>query len=389
MKKIIALLLVLCLSLALFACGSKDKNTPTPPAPDTPTASTDTGTPPELPTDSTAGYASDDVDWFARDKYHFVYAFTAPSPLVDTMMNAWKVLGNVYNFDVAESTGNGDAEAYVQNLEVMANQGNVDGFFMDCDPTIQNRVIELLDEFNLPFVCMFNPMYDSSGAAIAPTLALDQYQSGYDSLQWLIDNQKTYWPGDVDPATIGLLNLDWSTSPPLHDRCVGATDAFKKAFPGNTNIFDADGVTAGNINAEVGYNLTSQIVAAHTEIKYWFADACVEDFAQGAARYFETLTTQDNILLTDVGSVMLAIEWDSGYDGAWKACYAISDYAYAGPAALGLIALADGRATPATLWPERRAAGDKATIWIAESSIVTKDTYKEYLTGIDKKYGAQ
>jgi ABC-type sugar transport system substrate-binding protein len=305
------------------------------------------------------------------------------------MMNAWEVLGGVYNFKVDRMSGEGDMEAYVQGLEVLADRGGVDGFFLDADPTIHNRVYELLEEFELPYVCMFNPITDGSGAALAPTLALDQYQSGYDSVAWLIEHYTDYWGDSVDTGEIGLINLDWSTSPPLHDRCVGATDAFTDGFPGNGNIFDGDGVTLGNINNEVGYNLTSQIVTAHTEVKYWMVDACVEDFAQGAARAAETLGRDEStFLITDVGSVMLAIDWDAGYEGSWISCYAISDYAYAGPAALGLIALVDGRATVETLWPERRAPGDKATVWIAESSIVTKDTYKEYLTSIDGKYGA-
>jgi hypothetical protein len=119
-------------------------------------------------------------------------------------------------------------------------------------------------------------------------------------------------------------------------------------------------VTIGHINSETGYELASQFISANPDVEYWIIIGCVEDYSQGAARFVETMSSQDKILITTVGSVILPIEWDSGYDGAWKSCYAIADMSYAGPAACGLIALADGRATFDTLWPERRAEGDLA-----------------------------
>jgi ABC-type sugar transport system substrate-binding protein len=145
----------------------------------------------------------------------------------------------------------------------------------------------------------------------------------------------------------------------------------------------------GKFTLEEGYDLTAQTATAHTEVKYWLVSSCLENYAQGAARAAESLGRDSDFLISDVGSVMLPMEWDSGYNGAWKTCYAISDYAYAAPAAMGLIALADGRATPETLWADRRAEGDKASIWIAESSMVTKDTYKDYFVSVDKKYGVE
>jgi len=81
------------------------------------------------------------------------------------------------------------------------------------------------------------------------------------------------------------------------------------------------------------------------------------------------------------------MEWDDGYDGSWKTCYAISQIAYCAPASLGLIAMADGRATKESLWADLRNPKDACTIWIADSSMVTKEDYKEYFASIDEKYG--
>ncbi len=378
MKKILALALAMLMALSLFACGAGGGGGNEP---GSNVASNDT--PQEDLVDSGAGFPTDDVDHKARDTYEFVYAFTASSALTDSMMNSWALMEDQYNFTVTESSGEGDQEAYMQNLEVVLGRG-IDGVFLDCDPTIHTRCLELLEEFGTPFVCMFNPMTNDDGAAIAPALALDQYQSGYDAIQYYCEHYQEWW-GEVDSSKVGLLNLDWTTSPPLTQRCEGAADAFLATFP-EGQVVQADGVTIGNINAEVGYDLASQSIAAHPEIEYWMIIGCVEDYSQGAARYIETLPSQDNFLITTVGSTLLPTEWDSGYQGAWKSCYAIADMAYAGPAACGLIALVDGRATVETLWLDRRAEGDLATIWIADSMIMTYDNYAGYMQSYNSEY---
>jgi hypothetical protein len=48
--------------------------------------------------------------------------------------------------------------------------------------------------------------------------------------------------------------------------------------------------------------------------------------------------------------------------------------------------MADGRATMETLWQERRAPGDTATIWLVNSVFVTRDTYKDYLADVNAKF---
>ena len=155
--------------------------------------------------------------------------------------------------------------------------------------------------------------------------------------------------GEVDSSEVGLLNLGWSTSPPFVERLDGSETAFKEYFPDGT-VIEGDGVTVGSLDAETGYNLTSQFMTANPDIKYWIIFGCVEDYAQGAARYAETTSNPDNILITCSGSNILPLEFESGYEGSWKVCYAVSDISYAGPAAVGLIAIVDGRATEESLW---------------------------------------
>jgi len=394
MKKFFAILLVVCMVFALAACGKTETpSTSNPPAPSqAPPGNSpaqgggQTGGGQDISepvrAGGSAGYITDDVDHFARAPYNFIYAYYDDSPLVDDTFRSFQMLESVYNFKVTRISGDESPETYMQNIEVLIDRGDVDGFFIDTDPQFQNRLLAVLNESGIPYMNMYTAFFDANGACVTPTVGLYQWQSGYDCMKWLTDRYMDYW-GDVDTSTIGLLNIDFSVVPDLVERTVGIEAAFREAFPGNENVFVVDGLTGGTVSTEVGFDLTTQTVTANSHVQYWLVGSCLENYAQGAARAAEALHREHEFLITDVGSPILVSEWDSGYDGPWVTCYAIAQLAYVAPATLGLIAMADGRATKETLWENERAPGDVCTIWIAESAMVTRDTYREYLASVD------
>ena len=382
-------MLIVCLALSLAACGK----TTTPEPSVSPSQEASSAPPPSAAPSSSsapasggsAGYVTDDVDYFAREPYNFIYAYYDESPLVDDTYRSFESLTSVYNFNVTRVSGDESPETYMQNIEVLIDRGDVDGFFIDTDPQFQNRLLAVLNDSGIPWVNMYTAFFDENGACVTPTVGLYQWDSGYDTMKWLADNYKTYW-GDIDTSQVGLLNIDFSVVPDLVARTEGIEYAFREAFPGNENVYYVDGLTGGTVSTEVGYDLTTQTVSAHLDVKYWFAVSCLENYAQGAARAAEALNREHEFLISDIGSPILVSEWDSGYDGPWVSCYAIAQIAYVAPATIGLIAMADGRATKESLWENERAPGDICTVWIAESKIVTKDDYKEYMESIDAKW---
>ena len=376
MKKICAVILVLIMALAFAACGG-DKSS----SDDSSSGNVTTGG--DVAAGGRVGYYDDDVDHFARDTYDFTYCYTATNAFNDSVISAWERMGKKYNFTLSQMCGENDAEAYVQGIEVACNRGT-DGLFIDCDPTISSRVYELLEELEVPYVCILQPLTDEDGHNLAPCVMLDQYRSGYDSVSWYGENYPEYW-GEIDETTVALLNINYSTNPALAERLVGSKAAFKEYFPDGA-VYEVDGVTVGAMDAEAGYNLTSQIMSAHPEVEHWIIFGCVEDYAQGAARYVETTPNPDSVLITNSGSNLLPLEFESGYDGPWKVCYAVSEISYAGPAACGLIALVDGRATADTLWSDLRAEGDLATNYIADPIMVTIDNYATFKEDMYKLY---
>ena len=403
MKKVISVLLALVLMLALFACSNKTDTAPSaapssaaPASAAAPSAAPSSAAPASAaPADTgvvdltknadEVGFFKSGVDPNSRKTYNLVHMYPMTLLLFEKMTECFNHYGKELNCKVTPSTTENDMDKFVQQIQTFADQGDVDGFLMVIDPPTKDRILEVLDETKIPYMVWCNSMRDDSGSEITPCVGLEQKEASAITVQWLFDNYKTYW-GDIDTSQIALMNIDTSLSVDLRDRGIGAEEKFNELIPNNAGIFYIDMLT--DFSQDYSFNQSSAVFSAHPEIKYWFSTNCVEMNSQGVARAVETLGIEDKVLITDVGSDILCSEWDTGYNGSWKACLAISNYLYAAPALSALVALVDGTTTWDALWTDKRAPGDKYTFYSAESSMVTKDTYKEYFNGYAKLAGA-
>ncbi|NLT15332.1 MAG: sugar ABC transporter substrate-binding protein, partial [Clostridiales bacterium] len=243
-----------------------------------------------------------------------------------------------------------------------------------------------LDETGLPYIDILNSVRDESGSAVVHCIGMEGITIGREMTKWLFDNSEKYFGKKIDTAKLGLINYTFSPNKDFHDRFEGNLAMFQELAPGNTNIFEADGVTGG-LNEETGYNLASAILAAHPEVEYWFIPACLELYAQGAMRAAESLGMQDRVLITAVNSEVLTALWDSGYEGCWVSCVASAPYQYAAPALSGIVSLLNGTETIDSLWSSIRKPTDKLTFYEIGTEIVTKDTYKDYFEFVRKESG--
>jgi hypothetical protein len=333
------------------------------------------------------------IDYKSGKKYKFVFLSDDDQLLQQQMFTAYQSLQDKYNFEVEYLPSGGSDDEFVQNLQMLVDRGDVDGLILETGSYMGDVCLPILEKSGIPWINQFTEFYDKDGNVATPTCIIPQYQSGWDSLEWICQNYKNYW-GDVDKNEIGLINLDFSTSAPLHDRTIGITDCFKNYITNSdSNIFVVDTYALGQdhwMTMQGGYDPVSTTVSSHPEIKYWMVSSCLEYYAQGAARAAEDLGLNDNMLISDVGSPMFEDEVANGYEGAWKCCVCINNYAYATPIVLGLRAICDGRATEETLWPSLHnyfSDNDKYGTWRAEYKVVTADDYQEYEDEIQKKYG--
>ncbi|MCL2200811.1 MAG: substrate-binding domain-containing protein [Oscillospiraceae bacterium] len=388
MKKVVALLIAAAMAFSVIACASDAPGDAAPPVEEAqPSVNNGAGT---ITVDvsegaNSIGFFLDDVDPQSRRTYDVVWSFMRPMPLMQNIGDALVELEDILNVNIIHYNADGDIDALIQNIEIFAAQG-VDGFIIVIDPTASERIKEVLDNTGIPYIAMLNSVRDENGRAIVPGVGLDGYQAGRIKTQWLYDNYRTYW-GEIDTARLGLLNFNFSPNVDFNDRYLGALSMFQELFPGNTNIFSADGV-AGRLDEQTGFDLASAILATNPDVEHWFIPACLEHYAQGAARAVESLGMQDRVLITTTGSDILSAAWDSGYDGAaWVSCIGIHALQYAAPALCALVALMNGTATPDTLWSGLRAPGDLYTFFYVELEIVTRDTYQDFFNRIRAEAG--
>ncbi len=394
MKKAISILIALLLIFTLFACNkpAEPETSPgeTSAAPSVqPSAPQETAAPESQapgtsgPVDVSAnedaiGFFPSGVDPYSRDTYEIVFAYPRNMTLMQNLTDRLEEFSEKLNYNLTTTTGDGDIDIYLQNIEVMA--AKTDGFITNPDPATSERIVEVLNETGAKYMIMLNSVRDENGKALLPCATLDGFASGEAEVQWLYDNCKTYW-GEIDTSKIGLLNINWSANVDLASRFDGALAKFKEILPDNDAIFDCDGVT-GKMDAETGYNMTTPIFSANPDVEYWFVTSALEMYAHGAARAAESLNIDDRVLITCVGSDILREEWDNGYEGCWVSCVAVSDYLYVAPTISALVALLDGTATPESLWQSKRGPDENYTIYYIRNEIVTKDTYQAYYDGI-------
>jgi ABC-type sugar transport system substrate-binding protein len=290
----------------------------------------------------------------------------------------------VFNVKITDYCANSDIDEMIQNIEIFADQG-YDGYILVIDASANMRIKEVLDDTGLPYIDILNSVRDESGSAIVHCIGMEGVTIGREMTKWLFDNYKSYW-GEIDTSKLGLLNFTFSPNKDFQDRFDGNLEMFQELAPGNTNIYDADGVTGG-LNEETGYDLASAILAAHPEVEHWFVPACLELYAQGTMRAAESLGMEDRVLITAVNSEVLSALWDSGYEGCWVSCVASAPYQYAAPALSGIVSLLNGTETVESLWSSIRKPSDTLTFYEISTEIVTKDTYLDYFEYVRSESG--
>jgi len=387
MRKTISIALLLVMSVAFIAACGDNGDTEAPQAPPPPAGNGDAA--PVTAVGPEVGTLAEDVDHHGRRTYTIVYAHFQDSILQQQMYEAYRNLESRFNFELIRMSGQEDTEMFVTNLEVLLDRGDIDGFIIETTNAEQHPVLMRMNASGIPFINQFTEYFDADGRVITPTVGLPQHYVGHAAMTYLIDNRQTFW-GDVDSDNFGVIGICFSVSPALYDRTQGFLDAFRDAFPGNENVFYIDTFAGGPahwFSLEGGYEPTVQTIAANPHVTHWFVGGTVESYSAGAARAAETLGRDDTMLVTTVGHPLIVDEWEAGYDGAKRAVMAISNYAYATPVILGLIALIDGRATPETLWPQHRADGDLAAVWPATFGIITRENYASFLEEMETRYG--
>jgi ABC-type sugar transport system substrate-binding protein len=402
MKKALAVLLALLMALTLFACNTAQPSaSPSPsasapaatsaapsasaPASASPSAAAASAAKDPSETSDELGFFKSGVDPASRKTYNILFAYPYTLLLFTNLATTLGEIAPRLNIKVTTTTGEHDVDKYLENITTMADQKLIDGIVIIFDSSAIQRIHEVCTETGLPFVALLNADRDpDTQSEVAPCVGSDDYQVGETETQWLYDNYSKYWT-DADKTQIALISTNASVRPNLNLRAQGSEAKFKELLPGN-KIFQLD--MTQDVTQDAAFNQASALFSAHPEVKYWWVTNSIETHAQGVARAIETVGVQDKVLMVDVGSDILTSEWDTNYDGCWKACLATSNYQYMSAAACAVVSMLDGKSTPESLWASQRAQGDKCTFLNLPNQMITKDTYKDYFNNFAQMAGA-
>ncbi len=344
--------------------------------------------------DTSSSYVSDMVGFFDsgyyytnNPEYSVMYMMSAEGNIYNAFRNSFKSWADKLNCTYDDFSSRGDNDLFLESLETYTLAGT-DGFLLDADSALYPRISELMTELNVPWMSCMTQALDDNGQKAHPAVIYDNYDIGAKMAQWTIDYAKKTWP-DADPAEIGMLSLDFSIAPALHDRTVGAQDVWNEAYPDQeSNFYVGDGVS-GPLDSNTAYVLSSAAFASDPDIQYWLICACIDDYANGAAQAAEAAGIDDRCVVVTCGGTPLMEQWDAGQESCWKAAL-YTDYAlYSEPMICGLYAMMNGDATAETLWPEwiNKNAGDTYASVQLPMVFITQGNYTEYLEWVDSYTG--
>ena len=389
MKKIMALLLAIIMATFLFSCSSNNTTSETSesaaaaseePSSDTSEAisepaSADTSS--DTATESTVGYVTDDVDYFARDAYHVTYLYAVSVPLTAKTGEKLEVLAEKMNFTLTQMDANYDLGKFVDCIEQEIGTGT-DGFIFSPQTDVMQREDELCKEAGLPYVSLMTPYLDEEGNNQCPTVQFDGEEAGGMLADWAVENYSNYFD-DVDLESIGFMVMGFSVDQTFINRSDGFMNELKAIRPDlESNIIYVDCIDGG-FSTESGYNKAAATISAYADIENWVIFAVSEEFNLGACRAVEAAGKADDCIVISTGCDAVFLEWDDGNSPEWVATIPVYCTDLAVGCAAGIIALIDGRATSETLWEELKRPNDICAMYNLELQVVTPDTYNDFI----------
>ena len=356
MKKVLAMLLSILMIFALFGC--------TPGADDT---SAEPST-----SDVTS---SDSAATDSPEPYQIVYL--CPSYTIEWCLGMVTQIAKFeqsYNFKLTAAEGEFDNEKYITTLETLCDEG-VDGFILMTMPELQQRAYEICTEAGIPFIYDAIAFTGADGKLFAAGAEMNAIDFGAQCGQWFVDNYENYWT-NVDSATLGYIDVTYSSMQSMIERTKGAHDIFTAAFPDCDNLFVAD-LVGTNTSTEVAAGLVGPILASNPDIEHWVIIGVQDIYAQGATRACEEAGFDvSKALIISVGGENLVPEWDSGYEGMWVAADYCSPIMFTIDELPALMSVVTGEKTVKDLWPDWKLNGNEFASLKLSGTMVTKDTYK-------------
>ncbi|MDR0861372.1 MAG: substrate-binding domain-containing protein [Oscillospiraceae bacterium] len=385
MKRILAMMLVIIMALALFACGGTGGDTGSG---DSGGGNNGPAVASEAPKDDTkewpeaAGFFDATYDYSKAKKFKVGYLVSASSFLYDEFDKAfvdWAARMNI-NYTGMWAPAAASVDEYMSGIETFVDQG-YDGFLLDADVTLYPQVSALCDSLGIPWISCMGQAREAeqymfgnqriAGRLLSPNAGFNNTQFGVDMVDKLVEWKEEAWP-DVPWEKVGVISIDFSFSPQLHERTDGAEIRWAEISglgeynPDSTinppNFFIADTIS-GTLDQVTAQNLVVQILSNPGDVEIWLVAGAIDDFAMGAANAAENLGITDKVCSVCIGGSSLPPQWDVGTFTSWRYAEFTAQSVYAEPLIAALWSMMAGQATREELWPEWVKIWDKGDVY--------------------------
>lgn len=358
-----------------------------------------------------AGFFDPNFDYTQYKTYKVGYLIPAPNFLYDEFDKAfadWAKRMNI-NYTGMWAPSASNADEYLSGLQTYIDQG-YDGLLLDPDSALYPRIVEILnDNPDVKWMsCMGQARnYSGDNRLYGPNVGFDNIYFGRQFAEKLFEWKDKTWP-DVPYEKVGFISLDFSLSPQVHERALGAEMSWAEKNPSfgaydpavdvnPKNYWIAD-VATGNMDQTTAQNLATQILSSPGDIEVWLIASAVDDYSMGAANAAENLHMTDKVCTVCSGGSNLVVQMDNGQETSWRYALFTAQSIYAEPIIGALWAFMSGQATFDTLWPDWANPSDKGDV-LDESGKATethnyaclmlptqwidKENYKSYLEWTD------
>jgi hypothetical protein len=386
-RKILALVLALGMVFALAACGSSKPGSSSEPSSSTAPSngggetSSDPGESSGPAGPKEMGFYDRDYDYTQHEKYRIAYMVSGTGVMYDSFDQAFARWSERLNIDYGGMWAPAEAssEAFLSGLEQYADMG-YDGLLIDADSNLGARIAEICAENDvLWMMCMaqardysqpysFNGEY-SIGPLFAPNVGFNNIEVGKEQAKRLLQWKDEEHP-DVSYDEVGFISINFSLSPQLNERTLGAKMVWQEKNPTFgaynpdpaselKNFFIAD-TASGAPTQETATNLVTQIVSNAPQMKLWLVVGAFWDLTAGAAVVAQNMNMVDQFCITNFGSGASAIAlWDTGEPTPIRFSLETASPVFAEAIINGLWAMMAGFATPDTLWSDWTIVYDK------------------------------
>ena len=296
MKKVLAVLLSLALSIGMLAgCSTDDESSAAPAGSSAPGSEASQG-------NGSKGviygiYKAGDQTWFIDEG--------------DAAKKAAEAAGYEFTYVDAKMS----PEEYLKAIDnAIANHA---AGIVTCvpDQTMSQAVVDKLKDADIPVVAADDALQSGDGTKLVPWVGIDAYKIGQANGEWLAKYAKD---NDLvaDPE-VGLLLLTMDTVSSCVPRAQGELDKFTELNPDfdQSKIFkaDYDGTT------DKGNNAAAAVFTAHPEIKKWLVTGANEEGTVGAVRALESAGLDADACVVGLGAYMAKDEFKKESGSAMKA----------------------------------------------------------------------